>query len=262
MLPYAKRYNITIIGEPTSILGMELTRDRIRKTLELKQTSYIDKIYKKLCSCSMTKDFTIPVHQAGIDHFHTLTAGDDAMRSSALSFGQPPLILRFVSMLAGCANSCPSRGSSTITRPVLPSLPTSTAPRTPASSTLRHFRPSKYTAMLPGPGGVSRNTMTLASRSCSAVLLSLRDRSVSKRIKRMPQSSEEAKLYAYLQACKALRFVKQVLECNSYSLQLPTRCLSDSRGLVSFLKRPGATARTRHFAKFLLYGRNLLLMNE
>ena len=45
VLPYAKRYDITIIGEPTSILGMEVTRDRARKTLELKQAAYIDKIH-------------------------------------------------------------------------------------------------------------------------------------------------------------------------------------------------------------------------
>ena len=76
----------------------------------------------------------------------------------------------------------------------------------------------------------------------------------SKRIKLVPQSSEEAELYAYSQACKALHFVQQVLEFNGYPLLLPTPCFSDSKGLVSFLKRPGATARTRNFAKFLLYG--------
>ena len=81
----------------------------------------------------------------------------------------------------------------------------------------------------------------------------------SKRIKLKPQSSEEAELYAYSQACKALRFVQKLLEFNGYALQLPTRCMSDNQGLVSFLRRPGATARTRHFDKFLLYGRNLLI---
>ena len=57
---------------------MEVTRNRVRKTLELKQASYIDNINKKLCISCTTKDFTVPVRQAGIDHFHKLTAGDVA----------------------------------------------------------------------------------------------------------------------------------------------------------------------------------------
>jgi len=75
--PYGARYNIKILGEPNILLGIEITRDRAARTLALKQGLYIEKIFNKLCSARTTKDFSVPVHQAGIDTFHAMQLGDE-----------------------------------------------------------------------------------------------------------------------------------------------------------------------------------------
>jgi len=78
--PYGKRYSITIVGEPKVVLSIEIPRDRGDRTMLLMQTRYIDKIFTKFCSERTTKDFTVPVHQAGIDAFHHMLPGDKADR--------------------------------------------------------------------------------------------------------------------------------------------------------------------------------------
>lgn len=78
LVPYAKRYNITIMGEPTCVLGIQISRNRKARTMTLTQTQYIDKMYTKFCSDRTTKDFSIPVHSGGIDDFHSMTPATDA----------------------------------------------------------------------------------------------------------------------------------------------------------------------------------------
>ena len=80
--PYGARYNIKILGEPSILLGIEITRDRAAHThtLTIKQGLYIEKIFSKFCSARTTKDFSVPVHQAGTDAFHAMQLGDEADR--------------------------------------------------------------------------------------------------------------------------------------------------------------------------------------
>ena len=75
--PYGARYNIKVLSEPSILLGIEITRDRAARTLTLKQGLYIEKIFNKFCSARTTKDFSVPVHQAGIDTFHAMQLGDE-----------------------------------------------------------------------------------------------------------------------------------------------------------------------------------------
>ena len=69
------------------------------------------------------------------------------------------------------------------------------------------------------------------------------------------QLSGEAEIYAYVLAAKDLRFLQQVLECLGITLNLSTPIFTDSTTAQSWIKNPGATARSRHYEKFIMYVR-------
>jgi hypothetical protein len=73
------------------------------------------------------------------------------------------------------------------------------------------------------------------------------------------QLSGEAEIYAYILAAKDLRFLQQVLEFLGINLDLPTLIFTDSITAKSWIKNPGATARSRHYEKFLVYARKKYL---
>jgi len=44
---FTKIYEIRDYGEPESFLGMEVTRDRVKRTIKLTQTQYIEQMAKR-----------------------------------------------------------------------------------------------------------------------------------------------------------------------------------------------------------------------
>ncbi len=81
--PYTAVYKCTILGEPTKLVGIELSCDRVARTIDLKQTRYIETIHAKFCSARTTKDFTIPIPASGIDTFHAMQPAEtDAEKDS------------------------------------------------------------------------------------------------------------------------------------------------------------------------------------
>ena len=73
------------------------------------------------------------------------------------------------------------------------------------------------------------------------------------------QSSREVEIYAYVLAANDLRFLQQVLEFLGLTLDLPTPIFTDSTTAESWIKNPGATARSRHYEKFLMCARKQYL---
>ena len=73
------------------------------------------------------------------------------------------------------------------------------------------------------------------------------------------QSSGEAEIYTYVLAAKDLRFLQQVLEFLGITLDLPTPIFTNSTASKSWIKNPGATARSPHYEKFLMYAREQYL---
>jgi hypothetical protein len=73
------------------------------------------------------------------------------------------------------------------------------------------------------------------------------------------QLSGEAEIYTYVLVANDLRFLKQVLEFLGITLDLPMPIFTDSTTAESWIKIPGATARSRHYEKFLMYAREQYL---
>ena len=76
-------YKCTILGELTKLVGIELSRDRVARTMDLKQTRYIETIHAKVCSAH-TKDFSIPIPASGIDAFHAMQPDKTAAEKDVL----------------------------------------------------------------------------------------------------------------------------------------------------------------------------------
>ena len=98
--PYTAVYKCTILSEPTKLVDIELSCDRVARTMDLKQTRYIKTIHANFCSARTTKDFIIPIPASGIDAFQRCsqlrptprrTPSGRALSSSSLArcYGRP-----------------------------------------------------------------------------------------------------------------------------------------------------------------------------
>jgi transposase InsO family protein len=268
--PYGKRYNITIVGEPTHLLGIQISRDRKARTMQLTQTLYIEKIYSKFCSDRTTKDFSIPVHASGIDTFHGMTpASDEELEAEQHALGSRSILELLGSLLWA-----------TSTRPDIafyvswlcqfmhkPRLAHYDAGLT-ILSYLHHTKSLGlcYSALRGEDLEVccdaswGRHPRDFCGHAIlfggAAISFS------SKRIRLVTQSSQEAEIYSYAYAAKDLRFLQQLLQFNGHAITLPTAISTDSSSAVPWIRNPGSTARTRHYDKFLMYGREQFLEKQ
>ena len=253
--PYGARYNIKVLGEPLILLGIEITRDRAARTLTLKQGLYIEKIFNKFCSARTTKDFSVPVHQAGIDAFHAMQLGDKDDRlalslgtatsssSSAPYSGLRRPIRRSTYTSRGCASSCSCpRPRSSTTTPASPSfLPL------PLQGDRHHIL-----GVAPRPRGLLRCVVGASATRLLWLRHLPRRRGVSacaKRIKIITLATQEAELYGYAQAARALRFAQMLIDFLGHRLRLPSPIYTDSVRLPSRFfcaqVRPRARGTTR-----------------
>jgi len=264
--PYGERYSITIVGEPKVVLGIEILRDRGDRTMLLTQTRYIDRIFTKFCSECTTKDFTIPVHQAGIDAFHHMLPGDEADR---IAMGRRSLLELLGSLLWLWA---------TATRPEI-DFYVSWLCQFMSAPKLEHYQAGlsilsylhcsrglgiKYSADRPALKVYTDSSWGHMPRDFFGYAIILGGAAITacaNRVKLMTKSTHESELYAYAMACKGLRFMQQLLEFefNGYELKLLSPVHTDSAGAIPYIKQSGATARTRHYEKIILYGREQCL---
>jgi hypothetical protein len=265
--PYAKRYNITIVGEPTCLLGIQITRDRKARTMTLTQTLYIEKMYLKFCSDRTTKDFSIPVHYNGIEAFHSMTpASDKDLEAEQRALGSRSILELLGSLLWAATCTRPdiqyyvSWLCQFMQKPRLEHYDAGLA----ILSYLNHTKllGIRYSANYPGLevyadaswGRHPRDFCGHAILFGGAVISSS-----SKRIRLVTQSSQEAEIYSYANAAKDLRFIQQLLQFNGHSLALPTAISTDSSSAIPWIRNPGCTTRTRHYEKFLMYAREQFL---
>eukprot|EP00967_Tisochrysis_lutea_P117126 scaffold189228_cov48-Tisochrysis_lutea.AAC.1 len=81
----------------------------------------------------------------------------------------------------------------------------------------------------------------------------------SKKLKLVAQSSAEAETAVYALSAKNLQFVLHLFEFLDNRQQLPIHIFTDNAATRDSIKNPGVTARTRHYARWLLYAREQFL---
>ena len=249
--PYGARYNIKILGEPNILLSIEITRDRDARTLTIKQGLYIEKIFKKFCSERTTRDFTVPVHQEGIDAFHSMQLGNE---EDLLALGARNLLELLGSLLWAAAthpeiNFYVSWLRQFMSAPKLEHYDAGLA----IFSYLHHAMDLgiTYSASHPQLEAYCDASWGRQPRDFFGFSIFIGGASVSacaKRIKIITLATQEAELYGYAQAARALRFTQLLVEFLGHTVRLPSPIHMDSAAAVPFILRPGrrrARATTR-----------------
>jgi hypothetical protein len=234
--------------------------------MTLTQTLYIEKMYTKFCSDRTTKDFSIPIHYAGIDDFHNMSpASDEEVEAEQRALGSRS-ILELLGSLLWATSTRPdvqyyvSFLCQFMQKPRLAHYDAGLA----ILSYLNHTKHIglRYSANYPDLEVYTDSSWGRHPRDfCGHAILfgGAVISSSSKRIRLVTQSSQEAEIYSYAYAAKDLRFIQQLLQFNGHSITLPTSIHTDSSAAVPWIRNPGSTARTRHYEKFLMYGREQYL---
>jgi len=198
------------------------------------------------------------VHQAGIDAFHAMQLGDEDNR---LALGHRNLLELLGSLLWATATH------PEINFYVLWLCQFMSAPKVEhydaGLAILSYLYHSKeigitYSASRPDLEAFCDASWGRQPRDFFGFAIFLGGAAVSacaKRIKIITLAAQEAELYGYAQAARALRFAQMLIDFLGHRLRLPSPIYTDSAAAVPFLLRPGATVRTRHYEKFLLFGR-------
>ena len=83
----------------------------------------------------------------------------------------------------------------------------------------------------------------------------------ARRMKIVPLSSAEAETACGSIACRDLQFVRFILGELGHTLTTPFPVITDSEATYLGTENPGATARTRHYERWLFYLRDLAMRN-
>ena len=265
---YKARFKIEIRGEPSIFMGLQISRNRRDKTLTMHQENYIGHAHAQFLSSTCTKEFTTPVPTSKLDDFMKIsTAQDDEERAEmkgksylALmgtllwAVRTHPEINFYVSFLCQFMHD-PSKAALEAGLAIL--------------SYLYHVRKHgiTYDGSQTSICVYSDSSFGSSPKPFGGHVILYCNAPISfqaKKIKIVPQSTQEAELAIYAAAARDLKFIVQLLGSDGLQKQdfdLPITIYCDNSAAVDMIKKPGATARTRHYERWLLYAREQHLDN-
>eukprot|EP00966_Prymnesium_polylepis_P320054 7376446-Prymnesium_polylepis.1 len=80
-------------------------------------------------------------------------------------------------------------------------------------------------------------------------------------MKIVPQSSAEAEAVVYSYCCRELKFISHILEDWQFPVVKPLILYCDNSAAITFVKDVGSKARTRHFDRWIHFGREQYIDN-
>ena len=265
MTHYKKRFNTEERGIPTKFMGIEINRRRDDKTITISQEQYIGESCDKFLSSTCTKTFQSPVHSSKLDEFMKISTAKDDLERAAMR-DKPylslmgtllwcvfthPEVAYYVSFLCQFMHD-PSPEGYEAGLGVLAYLNSSRKLGITYDGNKPYvsvFTDSSW-SQTPFPFGGHAIFFCGAAVSYQA-----------RKLKIVPQSSAEAELAVYATAAKDLQFVLNLLgpDGMKITISIPVSIYCDNQAAVSNVKNVGATARTRHYENWLMYGREQYL---
>ena len=260
---YKKRFNTEERGIPTKFMGVEIQRDRKAKIVTLTQERYIAEACDRFLNSTCTKSFQTPVQSSKLGEFMKIASPATDVERAAMR-DKPylalmgtllwcvfthPEIAYYVSFLCQFMQD-PSTDAFEAGLGLLAYLSSSRKVGLTYDGTKAHvvaFSDSSW-GQTPFPFGGHAIFFCGAAVSFQA-----------RKLKIAPQSSAEAELAVYAEAAKDLRFVLNILQDLLIDVALPVPLFCDNQAAVSNVKNVGATARTRHYENWLMYGREQYL---
>ena len=258
-----------LVTDPKVFIGLEIARDRQKRTLTLTQSSYIDAMFEKFMHGSdtklWTKLWTSPLGNDDEDTlaaFTNLAAGTEDEQRIAIDKGYMSIV---GSILYASAMTRPDIAFHTSSLAKLlqcPSLPALDA----ALGIVSYLKRTRKLGLTYGPddslrlytdsswGGNPRPMAGYVSIYGGAGLSW-----AAKMLKIVPLSSAEAETAVLSLGCKDAMFVAQLLaELRPRATkQIVIDAFVDNTAAIELVKSHGASGRTRHFERWITYVRDL-----
>ena len=253
-----------LVPEPRKYVGLEISRDRKKRTLTLTQTDYIDKMADKFLQGDHTKAWNLPVDpdDESLSAFMSLKpAADDAGAIQVLEDGFMSII---GSLLFASAMTRPDISFHVATLARLMQRPTKVALHH-AIGVLSYLKKTRKMGITYGRSediehyadsswGRSPHPMAGHCTIYGGAALSW----ASKALKIVPLSSAEAESAVLSLGCKDAMFLKQLLaELRPNKLPPCMTAFTDNTACIDIVKAHGTTARTKHFERWIAYIRDL-----
>ena len=258
----AARFKVDLRGKPSKFLGAEIAQTGT--TITLTQTEYIAAVGAKFLSGPNTHTFPTPLPKSKMDDWNKLSvASSDVERAEMRS---KPYLALVGSLLWA-----------TLTHPEC----------TYYVAFLCQFMhdpsPDAYEAALgilaylvgvkdmgitydrsddPTPTVYSDSSWGQVPKPFGGWVVMAYNGAVSfaaRKLKIVPISTAEAETAVYSAACRDLQYISSIMGEDGFQLQkkmkMPATVYCDNDSAVSTVKNLGSTARTRHFERWTLYGR-------
>eukprot|EP00171_Calliarthron_tuberculosum_P023718 IDg23718t1 len=242
----SKRFEMTDCGEANVCLGLEIRRDRTKKTLHVSQTSYISKILERFGMTMCKPVVTLMDSQIQQSDLDSDPVDNTLYRSCIgsamyLSVGTRPDISFAVSRLAQFVE-CPTQALWTAAKRILRYL----------SGTRTHGIIFKKDATF-APLGYSDSDWggcKINRKSTSGYAFIMGGGAISWKSKKqgcVAQSSSEAEYMALAAAVKEAIWLSRIITfTNSIASPIPVNIFADNQGAIKMARNDASGTRTKH----------------
>lgn len=246
------------VGDPSCFVGLELKRDRIKRTIEVCQAGYIEKILERYNMTNCTPAITPGDSSLKLTKAMSPATLEEKEEMRNIPYRQAVGSLMFAMVcsrpdiafeVGRCAQFCDNPGKQHWTR---------------VKRILRFLRGTTSRKLLYGLSDSSHTHPPLETigycdsdwggcsdtrRSTTGFIFTLNGAPVSwssKMQKTVALSSTEAEYMAASDSTKEAKWIRQLLLDLGYKLSSPTSIFSDNHGAILLSKNPGHHQRTKH----------------
>ena len=284
---FSKHFICNEPQEVSKFMGLEVTHDRSAGTMKIGQSVYIEQMFRKYLTGVHTKLYTTPVgsSQAELDRFMSLAGASSDEECKRV--GERDFLGLVGSLLWASCMTRPDIAYHTAFLCQFMQNPSEAALES-AQGVLAYLQRTKDLTLTYRKGDLTNLTQDQVRMGFeSESFVSNRglhlyfDSSWNKvpkpffghvilfmgcavswsatKTKIVPLSSAEAETACGSIACRDLQFVRFVIGDLGHSISLPLPVITDSEATYLGTENPGATARTRHYERWLFYLRELAL---
>ena len=258
------RFNCKDLVVPSKFVGLEIARNRAKRTITITQSTYVDTMFDKFMSGDLTKMRKLPVgrDEALLSAFMLIQpASDDAIAAEMHAKGYMSIV---GSLLFASAMTRPDIAFYVSFLAKMMHKPSPEA-LDAARGILGYLKNTRELGVTYGPDeklemhcdssfGREPRPMAGFAVSYGGAALSW----TSKALKLVPLSSAEAEANVLSLGCKDAVYVHRLLcELRPGKIDSCVQCYSDNQAAIDIIKAHGLTARTKHFERWAAYVRDL-----
>ena len=258
------RFNCKDLVVPSKFVGLEIARNRAKRTITITQSTYVDTMFDKFMSGDLTKMRKLPVgrDEALLSAFMLIQpASDDAIAAEMHAKGYMSIV---GSLLFASAMTRPDIAFYVSFLAKMMHKPSPEA-LDAARGILGYLKNTRELGVTYGPDEKLEmhcdSSFGREPRPMAGFVVSYGGAALSwtsKALKLVPLSSAEAEANVLSLGCKDAVYVHRLLcELRPGKIDGCVQCYSDNQAAIDIIKAHGLTARTKHFERWAAYVRDL-----